>query len=144
MSVADKMTFDTLFPLAKVGVSGVNKEFIQAVYALPEEEVEFQNLILKRIFDSICQHLLPSMLPDCPEARQLEFTYVEQLDGLKKRKQLKAAGLSSVVDSRLLYRHQQNGLTHDLIASTNCIDTRFDDSDRNFLIAKYAMLRDIF
>lgn len=41
MSVADKMTFDTFFPLAKVGARGVNKEFIQAVYALPLEEVEF-------------------------------------------------------------------------------------------------------
>lgn len=144
MSIANKMTFDTFFPLAKVGPKGVLNEFIQAVYALPLEEVEFQNLILKRIFDSICLHLLPSMLPDCPEARQLEFAYLERIDGPKKRKQLRAAGLSSTIDSCLLYRHQQNGLTHDLIASTNHIDSRFDDSDRNFLIAKYAMLRDIF
>lgn len=52
--------------------------------------------------------------------------------------------MAGVIDSSLLYRNQQNGLARSIFVSANTLDSQFDDSARNFLIAKYAMLRDIF
>lgn len=142
MNVADKMAFGTFFPLDELSkTDGLSDEFFHAIYALPFEEVEFQDLFLSRILDSVCKHLLPSMLPASPEAAAVSFSYREDIDWPHRRYRPK---VSSTLVASIQVCTSADGSPEDLIVSTAFAGCQFRDPDRNKLAAKYLMLKSLF
>lgn len=140
--IISSMKFGTFFPLNRLkNTEGLSPEFFRAIYALSPEEVEFQDLFLSRILDSICKHLLPSMLPESPEAATASFTYDEDINQFSLRKRSNTS--SSIVVSIWL-NTTKHGRQGEIFSNTAIVDCQFRDPARNKLAAKYLMLKSLF
>lgn len=140
--VVSSMKFGTFFPLKKLkNTEGLSTEFFRAIYALSSEEVEFQGLFLSRILDSVCKHLLPSMLPAAPEAAAASFTYKEDID---QSHLCKRSNMSSSIVVSIQLNTTKYGCQGDIFSATAIVDCQFRDPTRNKLAAKYLMLKSLF